>query len=114
VLDWIRQNFDAPKNILVTGPSAGGYGASTNFPWVADAYPNAHVFVVADASQGVTTTAFDSGNPGRKSWNPQLPSGVDANTPGPNTLRAMAERHPRAKVSQFTTASTPCRSGSTA
>ena len=104
VLDWIRSNFDAPKNILVTGASAGGYGATFNFPHLADAYPNAHMFVLADASQGVTTPAFDAGTPGRGSWNSQFPSGVDPATPGEDVLRAMAERHPRAKVSQFTTA----------
>jgi len=103
VLDWVKKNFDAPKNILVTGPSAGGYGASNNFPWLVDTYPNAHVFVLADASQGVSTPAFDSGNPGRYSWNPQLPPNIDATTPGANVLRAIAEANPHVKVSQFTT-----------
>ncbi len=62
VLDWIKKNFDAPKSILVTGSSAGGYGATANFPYVADSYPNAHMYVLADASQGVSTPAFDTGN----------------------------------------------------
>jgi hypothetical protein len=107
VLDWIKQNFDAPKSILVTGSSAGGYGASANFPYVADSYPNAHMYVLADASQGVTTAAFDSGNPGRNSWNPQLPQWIfgapPTSVPSADLLRRAAEAYPRAKISQFTT-----------
>jgi len=107
VLDWITKNFDGPKNILVTGSSAGGYGASANFPWVQDAYPNAHVYVIADASQGVTTNAFDTGNPGRESWNPQLAPWVFGSDPsaipGPELLGVAATAYRHVKVSQFTT-----------
>jgi len=107
VLDWIKQNFDAPKSILVTGSSAGGYGASANFPYIADSYPNAHMYVLADASQGVSTPAFDNGNPGRNSWNPQLPQWIfgapPTSVPSADLLRRAAEAYPRAKISQFTT-----------
>jgi len=108
VLDWIRKNFDAPKSILVTGSSAGGYGASANFPYIADSYPNAHMYVLADASQGVSTPAFDTGNPGRNSWNPQLPQWIfgapPTSVPSSELLRRATEAYPHAKVSQFTTA----------
>lgn len=107
VLDWIKKNFDAPKSILVTGSSAGGYGAAANFPYVADSYPNAHMYVLADASQGVTTPAFDAGTPGRNSWNPQLPQWIFGTPPtsvsSADLLRRAAEAYPRAKISQFTT-----------
>lgn len=107
VLDWIKQNFDAPKRILVAGSSAGGYGASANFPWIQETYPKAHTYVIADASQGVTTQAFDEGNPGRNSWNPALAPWVFGSDPslvsGPDLLRLAAEAYPRTKVSQFTT-----------
>ncbi|HEX9207953.1 MAG TPA: pectin acetylesterase-family hydrolase [Steroidobacteraceae bacterium] len=107
VLDWIRKNFDAPKSILVTGSSAGGYGATANFPYVADSYPNAHMYVLADASQGVTTPAFDNGNPGRNSWNPQLPQWIfgtpPSSAPSSELLSRAAAAYPRAKISQFTT-----------
>jgi hypothetical protein len=107
VLDWIKKNVDAPKSILVAGSSAGGYGASANFPWIQETYPDAHMYVIADASQGVTTYAFDTGNPGRNSWNPQLAPWVFGNNPsllvGADLLRTAAEAYPDAKVSQFTT-----------
>jgi hypothetical protein len=108
VLDWIKKNFDKPKNILVTGSSAGGYGATGNFPWVAESYPQAHIYVLADASQGVTTTAFDAGNPGRDSWNPQLPPWIfgppPTSTPSGDLLAMASRAYRHAKVSQFTTA----------
>jgi Pectinacetylesterase len=107
VLDWIKKNVDAPKSILVAGSSAGGYGASANFPWIQETYPDAHMYVIADASQGVTTDAFDKGTPGRNSWNPKLAPWVFGNNPsllvGADLLRTAAEAYPNAKVSQFTT-----------
>jgi hypothetical protein len=73
VLDWITRNVPAGvTDLLVTGASAGGYGAAGLFPWVAQAYPQARLSVLADASQGVSTAAFDAATPGRGSWNPQL------------------------------------------
>lgn len=107
VLEWMKRNIAAPKNVLVTGVSAGGYGATANSPWVGQAYPNAHLYLLADASQGVTTAAFDSGNPGRNSWNPQLAPwvfGAGANVAsGPELMRRAALGQPKVKAAQFTT-----------
>ncbi|HEU4385273.1 MAG TPA: pectin acetylesterase-family hydrolase [Anaeromyxobacteraceae bacterium] len=107
VLDWMRRHVHDPNRILVTGSSAGAYGAAGNFPWIAEAYPRAHLFVLADAGQGVTTVAWDYGNPGRESWNVTLPpTVVGSGEPTPRTweiLRDAALRYPHAKVSQFTT-----------
>lgn len=107
VLEWMRKHFDKPKNVLVTGASAGGYGATVNSPWVGRAFPQAHLYVLADASQGVTTAAWDQGTPGRGSWNQQLAPwvfGPDASDlPAPEFMRRAAEGQPRAKLAQFTT-----------
>ncbi len=107
VLHWIRGHIHDPNRILVTGSSAGAYGAAGNFPWIARAYPRAHLYVLADAGQGVTTVPWDYGDPGRESWNLTLPPWVfEKGEPTPRTweiLRLAAERYPRAKVSQFTT-----------
>jgi len=107
VLDWMKKNQGTPNNLLVTGASAGGYGATLNFPWLAQAYPNSHVFVLADASQGVTTPGFDTGPAGRSSWNTQFAPafGPDASAlRSADLLRTAAANLPRAKVAQFTTA----------
>ena len=108
VMNWVRRNFDDPQKVLVAGSSAGGYGASTNFPWVQRAYPRSHLYVLADASQGVTTDAWDQNTPGRGSWNMQLAPWAF----GPNAaqvtshdlLRTAAQANPKVKVAQFTTA----------
>ena len=106
VLDWMQKNIDKPKNVLVTGSSAGGYGASANFPWIERTFRNAHTYVLADASQGVTAPAFDT--LGRTSWNMQLAPWVYGNDPtaiaGPDLLRVATAAHPHVKVAQFTTA----------
>lgn len=106
VLDWVTKHFEGPHKILVTGSSAGGYGASGNFPWINEAYPRSHTYVIADASQGVTTEAFNGGNPGTGSWNRQLAPWVFGNNPdfaGPDLLRLGALYYPHTKVAQFTT-----------
>lgn len=108
VLDWVTDEFRAPQNILVAGSSAGAYGAVGNFPWIAEAYPNARTYVVGDAGQGVNTTAFDTGTPGRNSWSPQLNprvfGGDPSATAGIDVARTVAAAYPRTKFSQFTTA----------
>lgn len=107
VLDWMRKNLRRPDQVLTTGSSAGGYGASGNFPWIAEAYPRARHALLADASQGVTTTAFDAGTPGRGSWNAQLAPWVFGDdplaVPGPDLVRQVARAYPRARVGQYTT-----------
>ena len=107
VLDWMRKNVDKPEQILVAGSSAGGYGASTNFPWVHKAFPTAKMAVLADAAQGVLSPAFDTAMPGRNSWNPQLPAWVFGNdvnqVASASILRTAALAQPKVRVGQFTT-----------
>lgn len=107
VLDWVKRNFRSPDKVLVAGSSAGGYGATANSPWIQRSYPEANLTVLADASQGVTTKAFDTGNPGRNSWNIQLPTWVYGTDPsrvaGNDLMRIAAKRMPQARMAQFTT-----------
>jgi Pectinacetylesterase len=109
VLDWMKKNLDRrPEQLLVTGSSAGGYGAIANYPWLQRSYPRAQSFMIADASQGVTTPGFDTGTPGRGSWNMQLAPWVFGDNPqaipGPEILRVAARALPAVQTAQFTTA----------
>lgn len=113
VLDWMKKNVDKPKNVLVTGSSAGGYGATANFPWIERTFRNAHTYVIADASVGITAPTFDqstpaNGIPGRGSWNMQLAPWAFGTNPssiaGPDLLRTAAQALPHVKTAQFTTA----------
>ncbi|MBK7060456.1 MAG: hypothetical protein IPH51_08080 [Rubrivivax sp.] len=107
VLDWVKRNVQAPARVLVAGSSAGGYGASINFPWVRTLFPAAQMRVLADASQGVTTPNWDQGTPGRGSWQVQLPPWAINMNPaavsGPELLRLAAQAHPDVRVAQFST-----------
>lgn len=107
VLEWARKNFKNPNKVLVAGSSAGGYGATANAPWVARAFDDAELYVVADASQGVTNAGFDNGNPGRNSWNPQLDRRTFGSNspalPGNELMRRAAQADRDGRYAQFTT-----------
>ena len=118
VLDWMKKHVDDPKKVLVAGVSAGGYGATANFPWLDRTFRHAHKYLMADASQGVTTHNFDIGtisDAGRQSWNLQLPPWVFGPAPwlgdSADLIRDVAQALPRAKLAQFTTAQDGVQSG---
>lgn len=107
VLDWISRNLPSDvQDLLVTGASAGGYGAAGHFPWLARQFPQARLSVLADASQGVSTPAFDSGNPGRAGWNVQLAPWVFGSdplaVPTNEMFRRGAQAYPGARFAQYT------------
>lgn len=70
VREWLKQNVASDsrhgseqknrkiKNLLVTGSSAGGYGATLNFPYLQSTFPEAEAFMLADGSQAVVTDGF--------------------------------------------------------
>lgn len=109
VLDWISHNVaQGLTDLLVTGASAGAYGAAAHAPWLAQQYPQARLSVLADAGQGVTTPGFESDTPGRGSWNVQLAPwvyGTDPNaTPSNELVRKGAQAYPNGRFAQYTTA----------
>lgn len=58
VLGWVYENFSAPEQVLVTGCSAGSYGAAL---WSADVmrqYPDSQVFQFGDSGAGIITQEF--------------------------------------------------------
>jgi hypothetical protein len=46
--------------ILVTGQSAGAYGAIFNFPYIKELFPNADAHVVGDAGNGIVPAGFQT------------------------------------------------------
>lgn len=108
VLDWISRNLPQDvSDLLVTGASAGGYGAAGHFPWLARQFPQARLSVLADASQGVATPTFDGGTPGKGSWNVQLAPWVFGNdplaVPSAQLVRKGAQAYPNGRFAQYTT-----------
>ncbi|WP_395702179.1 pectin acetylesterase-family hydrolase [Aquabacterium sp.] len=114
VLDWIGKNVGPDlSDLFVTGASAGGYGASAHFPWLARQFPQARLSVLADASQGVSTPAFDAN--GRANWNVQLPAWVFGSTPlavpSNDLLRRGAQAYTGARFAQYTTTQDEVQTG---
>ena len=106
IMAWIRDNFAAPEDILVTGSSAGAYGAATHYAEVRDAFPSGRAFMLGDAGQGVTTPDFVAVR--NRTWNFQLPAAVfGANAQGTaddDLLGRVAAHYPGDRFAQYTTA----------
>jgi hypothetical protein len=82
VLDWLQKNgkeaygidFDQVKNVLITGSSAGGYGATAGFPYIAAMTPNSRHHLISDAAIGALTPGFyksviyDANDPQGANW----------------------------------------------
>ena len=57
-LDWIYARYDNPENVMVSGCSAGAYGAALHSAYVANRYPDANVSLFADSGAGIITDDF--------------------------------------------------------
>jgi hypothetical protein len=105
VLRWMQDNFAEPQQLLVTGSSAGGYGAVLNFPWVRDAFPKGSAVMLADASQGVTPASFDALR--NANWNIQLSDAVyganPQSTPTSALVRGLSGKFGGDRMAQYTT-----------
>ncbi|CAB1079582.1 hypothetical protein JY97_02475 [Alkalispirochaeta odontotermitis] len=109
VLKWIKENFERPRKIFVTGISAGSYGAISGFPFIKEAFPLSKVYVLGDAGNGVTSEAFQKG--GVDNWNVQVPDWIPGYEDGFNPEKTTADLYTDyanyyrwSKVAQYTTA----------
>jgi len=117
-LDWLQKNgreqygidFKRARNVTVAGASAGGYGASLAFAYVAELLgEKARLHLISDAAIGVinedfyTTAIYNPDDPGSENWGVanNLPSWVPGMDEG---LLAQGAAFPRGFVpSVFTT-----------
>ena len=58
VLSWIQSNLESPKDILVTGCSAGSYGSIYWTPHLQNLFPDSYVMQLGDSGAGVITQEF--------------------------------------------------------
>jgi len=64
VRDWAKTKFSSKgnrsslDNLLVSGSSAGGYGATLNFPYLVNAFPKADHALISDGSAAILTQDF--------------------------------------------------------
>jgi hypothetical protein len=107
VLDWIFARYE-PEEILITGCSAGAYGAIGHSPRIADRYPNATIRVLADSGCGIVSDEFFQES--FPNWNAQIPQipgliGKDILTLTIVDLySAIAAHYPNARFAQQTSA----------
>jgi Pectinacetylesterase len=59
VLEWVYGNFVEPEQILISGCSAGGYGAVAQAPYIMEYYQDSSALMLADSSQGVLPIAWE-------------------------------------------------------
>lgn len=106
ILQWMRRNVTQPKRLLVTGSSAGAYGAATHYAALRAMYPDGNAAFLGDAGQGVTTPDFL----GRRNanWNYQLPEAVFGRraqlTADDDMVARLAAHFPNDRFAQYTTA----------
>lgn len=112
-LSWVYVNVPKPQSILVTGCSAGAYGAAMWAPFLMRRYPEAKVAQFGDSGAGVLTPAFPT--QGFVNWNisgavpawipslyrfSQKPDGFTLNT----VYSEVGKAYPKNAVAQYNTA----------
>lgn len=106
ILHWMRRNVRSTAHLLVTGSSAGAYGAATHFAALRGMYPRGNAVFLGDAGQGVMTPDFFSKR--NTSWNYRLPEkvfGRDAElSPSIDMVARLAAHFPEDRFAQYTTA----------
>ena len=119
---WLKRHFihegkmHGPRKILVTGASAGAYGAVLNYAHIKAAFPGAKGYLLADGGSGVFTESLmqDAIRPPNSVWNfaanlPQSVPGMtaatvlDARSFTPAIYSALTNYYPRDRFSQYTT-----------
>lgn len=105
IMHWMRTNVPQPARLLVTGSSAGAYGAATHYASLRAMYPGSRAVFLGDSGQGVTTPQFEQVR--NKNWNYTLPVSVfgpDAkDTPDTEVVARLAAYFPKDRFAQFTT-----------
>ncbi len=105
ILSWMRAHVPQPERLLVTGSSAGAYGAAAHFAAIRESYPEGRALMFGDAGQGVTTPDFLALQ--NRNWNYQLPAsvfGAGARLSADDDLVARLAAHfPRDRFAQYTT-----------
>ena len=109
VLQWLKDNFESPDQIFVTGSSAGGYGAIMSSAFIKETYPCSSVSVIGDSANGVTEPYFH--NKSIYNWDIEIPTWIggfeDGYTPAmtiADLYKNIANYYDDDKVGQFTTA----------
>ena len=113
VLDWVKENFELPESLFVTGCSAGAYGSIGWVSQIIEDFPESDVFHMADSGMGIITdTFFEDSFPAWNAWGaipdwiPALdPDSIDLTTLKlPDFYGAVGNHYSDNRFTQYTTA----------
>ncbi|MEO1291077.1 MAG: pectin acetylesterase-family hydrolase [Chloroflexota bacterium] len=65
VLEWVYANFQSPSRLLISGCSAGGYGALHQAPYIMEQYSGVPTTIISDAAIGIQGKNWN----GFETWN---------------------------------------------
>lgn len=106
VLSWVFANVPNPQKVLMTGCSAGGYGATFWAPHVKRHYSQARIYHFSDSAAGIVSPSFFSEI--TESWKPQgvyptyIPGSDPSTTAKLSTFyTAVSAFYPDLPLSQF-------------
>lgn len=113
VLAWVYAHYASPSRLIVTGSSAGAYGAIFNAPALLAHYPDAQAVVFGDAGIGVLPADWDGFTTWGTRANVLLPAAAEATSPEfTNQLyTAAAEAFPAARIAEYTSYSDAIQTG---
>ncbi len=105
VLNWMFANYRAPRQVLVTGCSAGAYGAIYHTPTIARRYSASSIVQFGDSATGQVPALWG----GFDVWGSfaRPPRGVSRTSPDrfiTATYSTVSRNYPRMRVGQYTTA----------
>lgn len=104
-LDWAYANYSAPENLVVTGSSAGAYGALFHAPYILAEYPDADQVVFGDAGAGVTARNWDGLDVwGATEHTPDDFTDMDFERFTTDYYNRLAAQYPNARFGQYTAA----------
>jgi hypothetical protein len=115
VLDWLSNNItEVPDKIVVSGASAGGYGAIGAFPAIKERFSEStNTYLLIDSSNGVFNQDFwnrallANGRWGTQNLPDYLQLAISSNNPDTffvNLLSELAKNYPETPIGQYTTA----------
>jgi hypothetical protein len=106
ITEWMRVHVPQPSRLLVSGSSAGAYGAATHYATLRALYPRARSVFLGDSGMGVSTPSFERLR--NKNWNYQLPVSVFGPqaqlTPDAEVVARLAAHFPQDRFAQYTRA----------
>jgi hypothetical protein len=119
VREWLKTKFKTKKHkikkLMVTGSSAGAYGASLNFPYLQSAFPKVDATLFSDAAEAVVTDGFlQSTFTNNSIWQvektlPQIFNNAlgtfSADSFNIDIITKLSEAYPNSRFAQYTTKS---------